>query len=664
MSQSENYSNAPPSTNATAFYQQFLPVVTQKTGSLGAIAWDCSTVPYKVIGQYVGNGQTIQLGLSEQDHLNLLKRTQEGIETGSPAVLFAETDKEGPKQTVAMMPINRGNESDVVEIIFADTIGEKRREQIASAISSFSKAAFEMQQNAQHRSGGALQDQTGANVGVVAMDSFVKRVHRSLDLKTTAFEIANELQTMSDCDRVAVLQKKGDRLKAVAFSGQSELAARSNTIRALEVFAETQLANGQSFWHPAESIEDDSVQSAFDSYRVHSDFKQLAVLPLFDKPEPTPSAEGDSAEGSTETELQRNVIGSVVLENFGDRSFLDKQTGIELLVTHAESAFRNAHTHQDLPFFRITNWLGKLTSFRLSKSRNRWLIFGAVLLLALLALVFVKTEFKVVADGVLLPAERRNIYSEVTGEISKLYVEHGTDVEKGEPLVEISSDELQAYLEDLKGKINSTRRQIEAIDQAKMKADQRGADASQTSMLNIEREKLNETLKALDREVEIAQKREAKLNIMSPIKGRILSWKIDHELSSDRPVTRGQRLLEIAKLDGPWIVEVNLPDKDVGKVLAAKADTQGPLPVTFILASDPGRSLQGELIEIAEATHTDPQAGQAVRLRVKIKNNDLDFRQVRTDVRARIHCGKRSLGYVWMHDFFEFVQSKILFNIF
>ena len=33
-------------------------------------------------------------------------------------------------------------------------------------------------------------------------------------------------------------------------------------------------------------------------------------------------------------------------------------------------------------------------------------------------------------------------------------------------------------------------------------------------------------------------------------------------------------------------------------------------------------------------------------------------------VRARVRCGKRSVGYVWFHDAIAYVQSRILFRLF
>ncbi len=33
-------------------------------------------------------------------------------------------------------------------------------------------------------------------------------------------------------------------------------------------------------------------------------------------------------------------------------------------------------------------------------------------------------------------------------------------------------------------------------------------------------------------------------------------------------------------------------------------------------------------------------------------------------VTGKVHCGRRSLGYVWFHDLFAFIQAKVFFRFF
>ena len=59
-----------------------------------------------------------------------------------------------------------------------------------------------------------------------------------------------------------------------------------------------------------------------------------------------------------------------------------------------------------------------------------------------------------------------------------------------------------------------------------------------------------------------------------------------------------------------------------------------------------------------------------VRMVVAFEQKDLeklvadpaDELKVGADVKAKILCGQRAIGYVWFSDLFEFVQSRILFR--
>ncbi len=568
----------------------------------------------------------------------------------------------------------------VIEVVFDRPVPNDQRSEIGQSLTSFCEAASEEFKFSEPNTSLASDESQLAithHSGLLAIDHFAKSVHRSLDLRQTAFEIANEVQALTDCDRVAVLRKTGNRWKAIAFSGQSELAARSNSIRALESLVGIQMLTGEPMWpdvdsptHANEGSDDESAQvlsASLDNYQGLSRAREIVILPmrcdvLPVKSQQTGSQPATPLETQPPTAEQGEIVGALVLEQFGDGSLLPKRRGIELLQQHAESAFGNALTHQNLPFFTLIDRLGKLSSFRLRGRRNKLLAGLSVTALIMLLLVTVKIDFKIHADGTLLPEQRRNVFAEVDGEVQRVLVKHGDSVTAGQLLIQMTSDQLEIYLEELNGKISTTEKQIEAIVQAAMRADQRGADASQTAMLNVERSKLGEMLITLREELLIATQRKEKLNVKSPIDGQVLSWQLEHQLG-DRPVAHGQRLLEIGRLDGAWIVELSLADKYGGKILEAQRRSKVPLKVTFMIASDTAKTFTGEVVEIAKATIEDPTSGRIIRVRAKINEDDADFRQVRTDVRAKVHLGKASLGYVWLHDLFEFVQSKILFRL-
>ena len=59
------------------------------------------------------------------------------------------------------------------------------------------------------------------------------------------------------------------------------------------------------------------------------------------------------------------------------------------------------------------------------------------------------------------------------------------------------------------------------------------------------------------------------MNIRAPQDGIITTWEAKKNLLG-RPVEIGTELLQIAGTEGEWLLEVEVPDDDMGPVLAAK----------------------------------------------------------------------------------------------
>ena len=194
-----------------------------------------------------------------------------------------------------------------------------------------------------------------------------------------------------------------------------------------------------------------------------------------------------------------------------------------------------------------------------------------------------------------------------------------------------------------------------------------GPDSNETSgdehAAAAEEEDIKALLDSLQKQLAIQDQRRQLLQVTSPVDGDIVTYDLEDRLQ-DRPVQRGQLLLEVADLDGPWCLELNLPDRRVAHVLRAEEQATRPLPVTFIVASQPGNTYRGDVTEIARAMRVDPDIGQNLLVTVAVPADQVAFRQPGTAVQAKIQCGQRSSGYVWLHGVWEFIQSEILFRFF
>ncbi len=95
-----------------------------------------------------------------------------------------------------------------------------------------------------------------------------------------------------------------------------------------------------------------------------------------------------------------------------------------------------------------------------------------------------------------------------------------------------------------------------------------------------------------------------------------------------------------------------------------REESNDRLPVTFILATEPGTTHEGVVTEIHRSAELHGEDGNTVMIKVAIDKSELPQRLRRpgATVTAQVYCGQRSLGFVLFHDVIAFIQSRILFR--
>jgi hypothetical protein len=106
----------------------------------------------------------------------------------------------------------------------------------------------------------------------------------------------------------------------------------------------------------------------------------------------------------------------------------------------------------------------------------------------------------------------------------------------------------------------------------------------------------------------------------------------------------------------------------MGHIASAKARSQEKLLVTFFLATNPENEIEGRVEQVDTSAEVRGEEGNTVLVRVSFDQQAL--RRVNNDPKigatttAKIHCGKRAIGYVLFHDLIDFVRTKIWFRYF
>ncbi len=88
------------------------------------------------------------------------------------------------------------------------------------------------------------------------------------------------------------------------------------------------------------------------------------------------------------------------------------------------------------------------------------------------------------------------------------------------------------------------------------------------------------------------------------------------------------------------------------------------LQVSYILAAEPGKTRYGAVKEVQHSAEVRGDEGNTVLIKVAIDKRELPDLRPGATVTAKIYCGRRPLGYVYLHDLIAFIQSRIIFRYF
>lgn len=493
------------------------------------------------------------------------------------------------------------------------------------------------------------------------LETFTRSAHEKLDVRQTAYTIANEGRRLIGCDRVSVAIRRGRRCPIEAVSGQDTFDKRSNVTVMLGKLAAAVIKTGEDVWFSGDTSDmAPQVEAALDTYVDESHTKAIAILPLTEPRD----EEAKFAEGEEPAPVR--VIGALIVEQMVDSrtpdGFLQR---VEVVRTHSATALTNALEYEGLFLMPLWRFLGKGTRLFRGRTLPKTLAITASIIAIVAFLCFYQRDFKLEGDGRLRPKVRKSVWAEVDGEVQQVLVKHNQPVKKGEKLLVQRSPELEKEIALGTGELNknvaklkSTRNELDDNkDLTEVERSQRERDVSE----------LTESVKSLQKQLELLNEKQAKLEIRSPIDGRVVTWNVADRLL-DRPVNRGENLLEIADPTKDWELEVVMPEKRMGHIAKASSLTSDKLPVTFFLAASPSKQLHGEVAEIERSAEVRGEEGNTVLVRVAFDQQKL--REVMPDPKigatatAKVHCGKRAIGYVWFHDLVDFIRAKILFRLF
>jgi multidrug efflux pump subunit AcrA (membrane-fusion protein) len=486
---------------------------------------------------------------------------------------------------------------------------------------------------------------------------FCLELHREPSLITTPAAIAAEFQRIFRSDRTWVLLPSGTKWQLQAVSNIPGFQRRADVVWKLEqlmtLLERTTLKRTeQSFqWSVGDSTSGlpPRVRQGLDQYLDEAHVCLIRVEPLRGMENQTDAA-GDP--------LQRDLIGMVVCEWFQPTQFQFAEPCWGAARQQAAIALQNAVDWSRTPLAMILRRGGRAVSWRSASAAG--IAFAAIGLGILLTAV-IQIDLNVEALGELKPVRQRHVFATSTSIVRSLAVTSGTNVQEGATLLELDNPELELEIRRADGELQTAEKRIAAIETTRLDFGLSSPDAvNQMNSLAGELKEQQQKRENLRHELELLSFRRDELKVVSPIRGRVVTWDLERLLSR-RPVARGQRLLTISDIDGPWELELRVADEETSDLLQAFSASKS-VPLDFVVVTQPERMHTTTLKSISQTVEIRI-AGDAPSLlcRADVPENLVDGAVEGMSVRGRIHCGRRAVIVVLFRKFWRTVKEHVLF---
>lgn len=491
------------------------------------------------------------------------------------------------------------------------------------------------------------------------LDLFLTNIHQSLDVRPTAYSLANEGRRLIECDRLSVAIAKGNRLQVVATSGLDRVQRRAEQIKMIEDLATAVCRAKKPLYYSGDS--DDlppQIENCLQDYLDRSHAKSIAVIPLVHVSSTETSEPGETRQTP---DSKPRLQGAMIVEQLSSQELSEEQSNrIELVAQHGASALANAQQYHSLFLLPLWQFLGRFRWFTQAANLPKTLTAAVATTIALLILIAFPYEFAMPAKGILQPVQRRGIYAMIDGLVTDVQLpdQQNVHVEANQHLITMINKDLDSELKIINGELQQLH---EMFDDANMRLE-KGLETFEQLKLQGE---INEIRLTYDSKralmANLMEKREL-LTVKAPIEGLIDNLNVRQELIG-RPVTAGDRLMTVMDPDSDWELELYLPERGAGHVLSLYDRKEESLKVEFILASNSEKTYSGTIKRIDRKAEIHDTYGNSLKILVKIDHAELAeaLRRPGTRVTAKIQCGTQPLGYVLFREVWESVQSQVLF---
>tara|TARA_R110002096_G_scaffold26518_10_gene81787 strand:- start:10512 stop:12380 length:1869 start_codon:yes stop_codon:yes gene_type:complete len=436
------------------------------------------------------------------------------------------------------------------------------------------------------------------------------RTGTDVELERSVATLANDLKGFVDCHQVAIGIGNRRSCRASAISGAGRFDRRAQPAIHLRAFMEEAIGVDSAICWPytKDLPREVMVSGNHDRLLEVLDIKFAMAIPL-------KTEEGDT-------------VGAVVfLDQAGSSSLVRRWELLQAMSPHVAAVTRLMASSKPRGKWAVIRRKLK------EKSGAKRLVIG-LLVAASMAAMWIPVPYSISARCQLEPVVTRQIAAPFDGVLARPEVKPGAMVVEGQLLATLDGKEIGWRL-------------AEAVSKHDIALKRRAQGIANDDIQSAQLADLEVKAKAL--EVKILRHHQLNLEVLAPIDGMVLSG--DLKQSEGVPVSKGQQLFEIAKID-QLRVEIGVPDSEVSHIRTG-------MKVNLRLDSQVQSHLETEVDSISPASTAKDNRNVFV-CHASI-GNEAGLLRPGMQGKARIWSDHRKLGWIVFHKPWETIRRYLWF---
>lgn len=470
----------------------------------------------------------------------------------------------------------------------------------------------------------------------VPAEEFVKfaaRLHRSLETRDVAAAVAEGGRLWTRWDRITVLSRHGWSWRIVATSGQSVLASKSPTSLRLNHLVRQWLKAPRSWVHDQRqpSPLSAAMTTAVTEYLAVAAPCHMQIEPVFATAPEAPSV------NQPKDRRRGQPIAVVVFEDFQHRGEDPaREDRTQSLIDQATLALTHAWNVRHIP---LRGWLIALGECWQWWTTSRLVLAGGLLMLLWAAASWcmsVPADLQIHATGQLIAKQHRRVFAPVEGEVVELLVSTGDRVTAGQPLLRLWDMTLHQDLAQNRSRISEVQQSLEGT-KAELHELLRGTgDAAEQARLQTRMTQQQIEIQGLHQQGKLLEDATRRLIVTAPMAGLVTTTNLQDRLAQ-RPVGRGDLLLELADETQGWQLDLLVPEAEFGKFQrTAQPVEPQTTSVEFRLIAQPQQVYQALVTDVAPRTVDVPDIGPCIPVSATVTEIDPAAGTWGADVEARL----------------------------